>query len=190
VNDKLAGTSAPQECHIPNCGCTYHGLATRAQQQLAAESVEAIHYNFLVLTVQGTLDHAAMRVRKLISPDAQAALDAHDSELCANLFDKAYEIAATRDKAALDALVREARREVVEVCASICQEQAESLAKTISTTQGSKGSTDILKQQMASAAGCAWAIKEILPWVEEEKWQEAMRIRRGVQLKAKGELRT
>jgi hypothetical protein len=31
LNVWLATRAQQQECHIPNCGCTYHGLATRAQ---------------------------------------------------------------------------------------------------------------------------------------------------------------
>lgn len=67
-----------------------------------------------------------------------------------------------------------ARRQALEVAAEICQRQSESLAETIKNTNGSEGSTQILTQQMASAAGCAWAIREALPHVPDEKWAAAM----------------
>jgi len=54
--------------------------------------------------------------------------------------------------------------------ASICARQGASLADTLRDTKGSTGSDMILKQQMASAFGCAWAIGL---WIRPWKWGRA-----------------
>jgi hypothetical protein len=71
------------------------------------------------------------------------------------------------------------RNEAIEICAEVCEYQGHSLADTLKNTKGSAASTLILKQQMASAYGCAWAIRRLLELTGDKEWEELRKKRAG-----------
>jgi hypothetical protein len=62
----------------------------------------------------------------------------------------------------------EVEREALERAALFCDAQGKDLMDTAEKTEGSKASTQILKQQAASAYGCGWAIRALAATPKQE----------------------
>jgi hypothetical protein len=54
----------------------------------------------------------------------------------------------------------------------ICSNQVDSVAATLKNTKGSPGSDMVLRYQLESVAGCAWAIRL---WLQPWKWSRAVK---------------